>query len=461
MINVFKKPLVFCDVETTGSVAAYSRITEIACIRYENGKEVDRLVTLLNPAENIPYEIQRITGITNQIVQNEPFFEDIADRVEEIFDGAILVAHNAKFDYAFIKKEMERVGKTFKHEMLCTAQLSKRLFPEYKSHNLSALIERHGFICRERHRALGDTEVLVQFAVFVEQEKTEEEILSGSKHKGLQSIPPNLDPEFLKDLPHTPGVYSFFGKNGELLYVGKSKDIKSRVLSHFTNSLNNSKTKKMWEEMYDIAFTETASDLGASLLELYKIKTEFPFYNRLSRKVQSLWYLQKYENKDGYVAFELKKSENLNDVEFENIYGVFRTKRQAIESLNFLAKEQKFCPYLLGIEKIPKNYGACFSSQLGLCSGACSKKIDKDIYNLKVEIAFKEKKLRTWPYDSKKVILKKNVKSEMREKFVVDNWILQSAEIVYGENEPKKLFPVKEELFDYDMYKILFKYIFR
>lgn len=456
MIKSYPKPLVFCDVETTGHSAKFGKITEIACIRYENGKEVDRLVTLLDPQVDIPYSIEMITGISNDLVRGSPYFHEIAEKVDEIFEGATLVAHNARFDFGFIQSEMERCGLTFNPEYICTARLSRNLFKQYRSHNLSVIIDRFNFKCEARHRALGDTLVLVQFAKYLDKEVEKEKLLKALGQKGLMYLPPNIDEKMLKDIPSSPGVYSFYGKNGELLYVGKSVNLKSRIVSHFSSSLNDPKEKKMWEELHDISYIETASDLGASLLELYLIKKESPIFNRLSRKIKSLWYLKKYINEKGYISFKLDKTENLNDIDMKDIYGVYRTKRQAIEAMEKLVKSHKFCPRLLGIEK---GNGLCFSAQLGLCSGACGGKIDNEIYNLKVEIAFKEKLLKAWPYKDKKVIFQKNEKIKKMEKFVVNNWILESAEIYTEEGEGEKLFPVKEELFDYDMYKVLYKYI--
>lgn len=248
MIKSYKKPIVFCDVETTGLGARYGKITDIACIRYENGKEVSRVVSLINPEMPIPYNIQMLTGITDEIVKSAPLFVDISPEIEEIFKDAVLCAHNAKFDLSFIKKEMREVGYDFSPTIICTAEMSRRLFKEYNSHNLSAIIDRYNFTCVGRHTALGDTEVLVQFAKYIEKKKKPLAILEAiNKKVRLASLPPNIDPEVVDNLPNCPGVYSFFGKNGELLYVGKSVDIKKRVQSHFTNSAENKRTKRLWE----------------------------------------------------------------------------------------------------------------------------------------------------------------------------------------------------------------------
>lgn len=158
----FSQPVVFVDVETTGSVDS-GRITEIACIRVESGRVTDEFVQLVNPGQFIPYHIQRLTGIVNEMVTGKPEFADIAGRVEAITKGAVFVAHNVWFDFNFIRHSMHRSNKTFNRDLLCTVQLSRKLFPDQHSHGLDALMEAHGITNDSRHRAHGDAAVLHDF----------------------------------------------------------------------------------------------------------------------------------------------------------------------------------------------------------------------------------------------------------------------------------------------------------
>ena len=453
MIKSYPKPLVFCDVETTGSRKYGARVTDVAFVRFENGKEVDRFETLVNPEIPIPYNIQQITGINDTMVKDAPVFNDIAERIYQICDGATFVAHNVKFDWSFIHGQLKTSGFDLKCDKICTVLLSRRLFPYERGHSLSAIIERYDFHCSARHRAMGDTEVMVQFAHYIDEHidpELLEQALSGARPK--VSLPPNITQKQVDVLPKNPGVYSFFAENGELLYVGKSINIYKRVLSHFTNANYDRKAKKVWEQVHEIDTITTASDLGACLLELYKIKTESPLYNRKSRRVKRLWFIELEPNEDGYLTVQLKSSNDISIDKLPEIRGIFRSSMRAKQFLARAAKEQKLCPKLMGAEK--NSAGPCFSSQLHICSGACSKKPDVKEYNRAVEKVFETRRLRAWPYEGPKEIIKNNPELGISERFVVDNWILQKAEVVEFD-EPYDLFPVGDLSFDYEMYKVL------
>lgn len=157
------RPLVFLDIETTGLGPDNSRITEIGALRVENGQVVSRFKQLVNPEEPVPYYITRLTGITNEMLWEAPAFRAIADDLELFLDGALFIAHNVNFDYSFIKAEFRRIGYKFNMDRACTAQLSRRLYPEHRRHGLDKIIERMGLEVANRHRALDDAEVLWKF----------------------------------------------------------------------------------------------------------------------------------------------------------------------------------------------------------------------------------------------------------------------------------------------------------
>src|SRR5690349_13659610 len=149
---------VLLDLETTGATPTCDRITEIGLIRYENGVEVGRWNTLINPEISIPPFIQRLTGITPDMVSQAPVFSEIRETLLDWLSDAVLCAHNVLFDYGFLKNEFNRIGMTFQKKLLCTVKLSRTLYPQHHSHSLDALIERFNLICERRHRAMGDTE---------------------------------------------------------------------------------------------------------------------------------------------------------------------------------------------------------------------------------------------------------------------------------------------------------------
>ncbi len=157
------RPLVFIDIETTGASAYNSRLLEIGALRVENNKIVKKYVQLVNPEEPVPRFITNLTGIKDEHVWNKPTFKDVASEIEDIFNDAIFVAHNVNFDYGFIKQEFKRLGVRFNKDRLCTVRLSRALYPGQRSHRLDEVIKAHGYLVKNRHRALDDAEVLHRF----------------------------------------------------------------------------------------------------------------------------------------------------------------------------------------------------------------------------------------------------------------------------------------------------------
>ena len=156
--------LAIVDVETTGAHPVHDRLTEIAIVRVDHGAVVERWESLVNPGVPIPPMIQQLVGITDAMVAEAPAFGALADRVEALLEGCVFVAHNARFDYGFIKNAFGRLGRAFEAPVLCTVKLSRALYPEHHRHGLDAIMARHGLSCVARHRAMGDAEVLLQFA---------------------------------------------------------------------------------------------------------------------------------------------------------------------------------------------------------------------------------------------------------------------------------------------------------
>ena len=173
---MLRQPLIFLDLETTGMTATHERITEIGLVEVANGEFVGSWSQLVNPQKFIPPFIEALTGITNELVEDAPTFAQLAPALFERLEGKLLIAHNARFDYGFLKSEFERVGLSYHPRVLCTVRLSRKLFPEHRRHNLDSLIERHSLNCSARHRALGDAEVLWQFLQKIQVEVDAERV---------------------------------------------------------------------------------------------------------------------------------------------------------------------------------------------------------------------------------------------------------------------------------------------
>ncbi len=157
------RPLVFLDIETTGGTPLNSRVLEIGALRMENNTIVDTFSQLIQPEQQVPWWITKLTGITDEMVWDAPTFQGVASSLELFLSDAIFVAHNVNFDYGFIKAEFERIGGSFTMDRLCTVKLSRALYPKQKRHNLDSVIEAHNIQVESRHRALDDAKVMVEF----------------------------------------------------------------------------------------------------------------------------------------------------------------------------------------------------------------------------------------------------------------------------------------------------------
>lgn len=448
------KPLAIVDVETTGASPQRDRVLEIAVIRVEKGNVVDTFHTVLDPECSIPATIFGLTGISEADTREAPTFNDIRKRVEALFKGAYFVAHNARFDYAFIKSEFTRLGLPFSYRRLCTVELSRSLFPHYKRHDLSTLIDRFNFECEARHRALGDAKVLADFLTHCEKVHTQE-VVEQAIARVLKRVcvPIQLPAEVIDSLPENPGVYIFYGEDGDILYIGKSINIKKRVVSHFGND-GSSKQLRLMQEVKDIDAVSTSGELGALLLESHLIKKEQPLYNRMARRAKKLVVVLE-EEVNGYKKAVLE-TYNFEDLSSDQTtLGVFKSISQAKTALDTLSQEHKLCPRLMGLEK---GSGQCFYSQIGRCLGACKGSEVPEAHNMRFDLAFKKRRIRAWPYSGPILITEPNVGQEgTGQVYIIDEWRLVGS-FSYDEAGYR---PFLEEsyVFDYDSYKILIQYL--
>ena len=234
-LSVKAQTYVIIDVETTGKGINGTRITEICAVRMTNGKIVDKFTSLVNPQAYIPSFITSLTGIDDAMVEGAPLFSDISDRILEITEDAIFVAHNVNFDFGFLKKEFNELGARFDRKKLCTVRLAKKIIPGYRSYGLGTLTKNLGITINDRHRALGDAEATAKVLGLL-IEKDEKDFIGHSLKKNSReaTLPPNLSKEVYDKLPEKPGVYYFHNAKGKVVYVGKAKQLKTRISSHFT-----------------------------------------------------------------------------------------------------------------------------------------------------------------------------------------------------------------------------------
>ena len=368
------------DIETTGGSPKTEKITEIAIYFHDGVKVVDEWSSLLNPEKSIPYFITGLTGITNEMVANAPRFYEVAKEIVERTENHIIVGHNVKFDYSFIKSEFKHLGFEFDRPTLCTIKLSRKIFPGHKSYSLGKLCQDLGIEIHDRHRAAGDALATVKLFEMLQSQQENgfgEDLLRepSGRYKNLNE---HLKVEDIQKLPEECGTYYFFDESQQLLYIGKSKDIRHRVLSH----LGNTTTKRAIElkqRIHSISYELTGSELIALLKESKEIKDQKPRYNRAQKRNSSYWGLYPGKDEYGYITFALKK---ISETPHDPVTS-FNNKKEAREALTKMVGKNWLCQKLSGLYQTD---GACFHHSIRQCNGACIHAEAVSAYNKRAEM---------------------------------------------------------------------------
>jgi DNA polymerase-3 subunit epsilon len=359
----------FVDLETTGTRAEADRITEIGIVRVDVREGGAPLVTewssLVDPEVPIPAAIQVLTGISDAMVASAPTFSTIAGDVSQMLAGCVFAAHNARFDYGFLKHAFARLERPFAARVLCTVRLSRRLLPDVDGHGLDAVIARHSLVVTHRHRALGDARAIWSFIQRLYVDFAREAVDDAIKRiLRIPSLPPQLPPDAIDVLPEGPGVYLFYGDNPLPLYVGKSINLRERVGAHFSQDWRSETDLRLSREIRRIEYEETAGELGALLREAMLIKSRLPAYNRALRRKLEAGVLEIADGLPRFVA-----AAGVDCARLAGRYGPFASRASARAALRELAARHRLCALRLRLER--RAAGPCFARQLGRCDGAC------------------------------------------------------------------------------------------
>lgn len=371
------------DIETTGGSARSERITEIAIYIHDGKTITDEFVTLINPERNIPYFITNLTGITNEMVENAPKFYEVAKKIVEITEGQIFVAHNARFDYSFIKQEFKSLGFNFRRSILDTVTLSRKLLPGHNSYSLGNICSDLGININGRHRAAGDAFATTKLFELLLEKDIE---LSGSqsdliRNKMISKLNPKLDLNKIENIPEEPGVYYFYNEKGDLIYIGKSRNLLQRISTHLSNN-KSIRTMEMRDSIADIEWDLTGSELIALLRESQEIKSNKPLYNRAQRRSNFQWGIYNFIDDNGYLNFEYRQVNS-----DENPLSLFTSKGKVKAKLELIIETYSLCQKLCGLYETD---GACFHHQVGLCKGACRGIEEAKSYNERAKKALEE-----------------------------------------------------------------------
>lgn len=362
------------DIETTGGKYNEEGITEIAIYKFDGHKVVDQFISLVNPEIPIQPFVVNLTGINNEMLRQAPKFFEVAKRIVEITEGTIIVAHNASFDYRILKTEFSRLGFEFERETLCTVELSKKLLPDVKSYSLGKLVRELGIPMSDRHRASGDAQATVILFKLLMSKDSKKEIISNTVRMEPKR---QLDSKLLRiieKIPGETGVYYMHREDGTIIYIGKSRNLKKRIVQHFTS--DNRKSKKIQEEVYTVTFEKTGSELIALLKESEEIKINKPIYNRALRRTLYQYQLNSYVDENGYINLKIEKADAR-----KKAITTFNNFQQAKNALFKISETYGLCQKLTGLYQTKT---ACFSYTIRECAGACIGAESPEAYNHRI-----------------------------------------------------------------------------
>lgn len=363
------------DVETTGGYGTQNRITEIAIIVHDGVQEIERYSTLVNPESFIPQRITELTGIDNQMVKGAPLFKDIARKVWDLTNDRIFVAHNVSFDYGVIRNEFAQLGADFTRRKLCTVRLSRKVLPGKESYSLGRLVHSLGITLNNAHRALADTEVTVKLFEILLETGGEKVLKNELRALNKESkIPPHLNEEVFNKLPNVCGVYRFYDREGKILFVGSSAEIKMQVAKHFKSVDGSNKESEMVMKVADVSFDITASKLIADIEVVKEIELLNPVFNKIQKSPSFNIGIAQYKDQNGYERLLIDKKAKAGT----SFFLKFSKQSEAKIFLEELVRKGRLCEKLSGLQNPEQQ---CSNHDLNLCKGACLKEENAADYN--------------------------------------------------------------------------------
>lgn len=399
------------DIETTGGKFNEEGITEIAIYKYDGHEVVDQFISLVNPERDIQPFVVNLTGINSSMLRTAPKFYEIAKRIVEITEHCILVAHNAQFDYRILRTEFSRLGFDYERQSLCTVELSKTLIPNQDSYSLGKLVRSLGIPVTDRHRASGDAIATVKlFKILLDKDTTKRIIQESIRLNPRKQLEPkHID--IIASLPAITGVYYIHKDNGEIIYIGKSNNIKKRINQHFTNT--NAKSKKIQLHAKSVTYDATGSELVALLKESEAIKQNNPIYNRALRRKTFSHALYSFKDENDYINLKIDIADGR-----KNAITTFTNRQSGKSFIEKVVEEFNLCQKLSGLYKTKSS---CFNYDIKACNGACIQKEPAINYNQRAQELIKK-----YSYKNKNmVIIDKGRDVDERSAILIDNGVFK------------------------------------
>lgn len=357
------------DLETTGGRASRNKIIEVGIVIHDGVQILDTYSSLINPECYVPYGITQLTGITQEMVQDAPKFYEVARKIVEMTEGAIFVAHNVRFDYSFLREEFKRLGYTYSRRNLCTVRLTRKAFPGLPSYSLGNLIKWMNWKVDARHRALDDALATAELLRRILDKEDNYKEMMEMVNLGIKEslLPKSFDMDKMHALPEACGVYYFHNAEGEVVYVGKSINIKKRIAEHFSDKTE--KASKLQRHVHDISYEITGNELIALLLESHEIKRLHPPINRAQRVRRFPYLVHTFKNEAGYICYEATQADAARRKKLQ-VVSEYPKFAHARNHLNRIREKFELCATLCRLQ--PGGSGPCFHYHIKQCNGACA-----------------------------------------------------------------------------------------
>ena len=368
------------DIETTGGFASGNGITEISILVHDGSEVLESFETLINPKQDIPFYIQTLTGISNEMVSGAPVFEDVAPKIYELLNDKIFVAHNVNFDFSFVRHQLSLSGYQLLSKKLCTVRMSRKVIPGHSSYSLGKLCSALNIPLNDRHRAGGDAAATAKLLTLLLNKDTEGLIpLSLNKASKEQILPPNVSRKQIEALPADPGVYYFKDHKGKIIYIGKAINIKKRVYSHFSGNSIKKQRQEFLKNIHQIEHTVCGTELMALILEAAEIQKHWPENNKALKRPEQKYALYSFEDQNGFIRLGIDKYKKGTP----SLY-TFNSLLAGQSMLRGMINEHTLCEKLCFIQT---HRASCTAYETDHCHGACLGLEHPYSYNTRVKAA--------------------------------------------------------------------------
>lgn len=363
-------------METTGLHAGRHAITEMAVVNFDGKNISECFHTLIDPEQRIPLQVVRYNGITERMLAGAPAWPAVMDAIEELTAGRVLVAHNAHFDYTFLREAFLQQGRTFERRVLCTLQWHRRLFPRVASCTLPALCRRYGIDTGTPHRALSDAMAVVH--LFRKLSEHDQGWLQHwlNRRRPHLLLPPHLPAEQLHHLPDSPGIYYLLDHRQRILYIGKARNLRQRIWQHFISGSSTRLQTALMTRIAGLQVWPCGSELLALLLEASEIRRHYPPFNKALKRADQAIGLVSYADAKGYLRLALSHVKA-----GDRPLAAWPAQEDARRDLSRIVEEYHLCPRLAGLQRAS---APCSDYAAGRCDGACADALAPATYNLRV-----------------------------------------------------------------------------